>query len=138
MKYSGEKIDVEKYSRDPAYRDQISLFAGLACDPLEDKARQEDKIPSSTDFLLQKFLANPLAVQAGMSGVEDRTAELREVLTVGEDAVKAFDSLPFEMQLKYGTPARFVGAMSRGEYVPPKKEEVKKEEPPKVEEPPKS
>lgn len=134
MTYRGERIDPDKYAKDATYRDQISLFSGLACDPATDVAKQEDKVPSSTDFLLQKFLSNPLQMREGVSGEENRTTDLQESITPSQDAIAAFSALPDELQLKYGTASRFVGAMLRREYVPPVKEE-KKEEPPKVEEP---
>lgn len=87
---------------------------GVACDPSEDRARQEFKSETDTLTLLKRYGAGiPLRqVQFGEAFTDvDRLTAISQVDSLQE----AFTALPEHLRQKFGSWQDLVSAISRGE-----------------------
>lgn len=85
---------------DPAFRDQLSLFSGVECDPDEDKTRQEDKVTTDINYLLARVGVMPRPVQYGEQNFD---LDLHGVMLGAQELREGFALLPPEVQEKYGS-----------------------------------
>lgn len=101
-----------------ALRDQLSprVRVGLACDPKEDRARQEFKQETETSYILQRFGAGQ-AFGPLPSGEVDYDLDLQRAFALIRESRDAWRRLPPEAQ-RFGSWQKLQEAIEAGEYPP--------------------
>lgn len=96
--------------------DEISLAAGLACDPNEDKARQEFKEDTDVNAIVRRFGANAFADPRNQQySVTDFNLDLQALLEARRSAEIAFQSLDPELRKGLPTFEQFMAALAVGD-----------------------
>lgn len=96
---------------------------GLACDPKDDRARQEFKKESDANYLIKKYGAN-LPMGNVRFGVQEFGIERFEALQRLETAQETYDGLPEAVKAVYPNWEALLAAIADGTYQTPVADEV--------------
>lgn len=101
----------------------VSERPGLACDPKDDRTRQEFKKDSDVNYLIKKYGAN-IPMGNVRFGVQEFGVDRFEALRRLETAQDTYDALPESVKAVYGDWETLLAAIADGSYKTPVAVEV--------------
>lgn len=89
--------------------------AAIACDPREDKTRQEFAAEADINTLLRRFGAGGMEMRPVVYGIQDTDLELQQVYAAVEVSENAWARLPENLRARYSDWSELLAAVERGE-----------------------